>query len=161
MKRSSAKWPGPRLVPRPGFTLTEGLIVAILLGVIMTMAVPNVTRSMKRTRSERALMVIKGDMENAFSLASRQGRPVQIDFDTNLLSYSIKDRASGNVLLERRFDDSTPYVARGMWVSSPTVSIFPNGFASMPYWVRFDWGDNDYRWVLVRRNGHMRVWGWL
>ena len=146
---------------RPGFSLTEALIVVIILGLIATFALPNLTRSIKRTRSDRALTVIKGDMENAFSIAARQGRPVQIDFHTDILGYVIRDRASNRVFLERRFGTDTPYAARGMWVSNATVSIFPNGFASLPYWVRFDWGDNDYRWILVRRNGQMREWGWL
>lgn len=146
---------------RSGFSMTEVLIVVILLGILSTFAIPNITRSMKRTRSDRALMVIKGDMENAFSLAARQGRPVLIDFITDIPAYRVMDRASGRVLLERRFGNDTPYGAKGMWVSSKTVTLFPNGFASLPYWMRLDWGDNDWRWILVRRNGQMREWGWL
>lgn len=149
------------LRPRPGFSLAEILIVVILIGIISTFALPNITRSIKRTRSDRALMVIKGDMENAFSLAARQGRPVQIDFIIDMPAYRLRDRASGRVLLERRLGNGSPYGAKAMWVSSNPVTIFPSGFASAPYWVRLDWGDSDWRWILVRRNGQMREWGWL
>ena len=151
----------PLMRLRRGFTLTEALVVVILFGIIATMALPNITRSMKRVRSDRALAVVKGDMENAFSLAARQGRPVQIDFHTDVLSYQVKDRASGRLLFERRFGSDSPYAARALWVSNTTVTIFPSGVASGPYWVRFDWGDADYRWILVRRTGQMREWGWL
>jgi len=146
---------------RAGFTLIEALVVVILIGILATMALPNVTRSMKRIRSDRALTVIKGDMENAFSLAARQGRPILIAFDTDVRSYEVKDRATNAVIFTRHFGSASPYGTKGMWVSNATVTVFPSGFASTPYWIRFDWGDNDYRWILVRRTGQMREWGWL
>lgn len=161
MNGSSTSLAGRRLVPRPGFSLTEALVVVVIFGIAATFALPNVTRSMKRVRSDRALAVIKGDMENAFSIAARQGRPVQIDFHTDVKGYDVKDRASGTLLFGRRFGKDSPYGVKGMWVSSPIVTIFPSGFASAPYWVRFDWGDADYRWILIRRTGQMREWGWL
>lgn len=150
-----------RFPARPGFTLMEALVVVILLGIVATIGLPNLTRSMKRTRSDRALMVIKGDMENAFALASRQGKPVKVDFNTSQLGYAVRDRSTNQLLFERRFGGETPFGAKGMWVSSATVTIFPSGYASTPYWIRFDWGDSDWRWILVRRTGQMREWGWL
>jgi len=136
-------------------------VVVIIVGILATIAVPNLTRSTKRIRSDRALMVVKGDMENAFSLASRQGRPVQIDFHTDVLGYTVKDRATSRIFFERRFGNQSPYGAKAMWVSNNSVTVFPTGYASTAYWVRFDWGDNDWRWLLVRRTGQMREWGWL
>jgi prepilin-type N-terminal cleavage/methylation domain-containing protein len=146
---------------RSGFTLIEVLVVVVIMGVIATFALPNMTRQVKRYRSDQALMVVKGDMENAFSLAARQGSPVQIDFDTNLRRYVVKDRATNRVFFERRFGSDSPYGAKGMWVSNNSVTVFPTGYASSAYWVRFDWGDSDWRWVVVRRTGQMREWGWL
>jgi prepilin-type N-terminal cleavage/methylation domain-containing protein len=142
---------------RPGFTLTEALLVVIIIGIIGAMALPPVGRSIMRTRADRASFVVQNDLRAAFSLAARQRAPVRVTFQTAQLSYRITDRASGNVLLERNLSAAaSAYGLTALQASTTTIDVFPTGIASGPLQLTLDVGPNR-RVIRMSRVGHLRA----
>jgi prepilin-type N-terminal cleavage/methylation domain-containing protein len=80
-----------RTKARPGFSLTEALIVIILLGITGSMAVPSIARSMTSSRVDRAALTVASDVEAAFSLAARSRKPVELVVDSVWRRIQIRD----------------------------------------------------------------------
>lgn len=117
---------------RPGFTILEMLVVCVILGLVAAAAAPAISTALVRTKVRQAANVVAADLTRAFTLASRARHPVQISFDTEALTYRMVDKATGNLISERRFGNDSEY---GLAIMVPTVElvdILPTGFASFP-----------------------------
>ena len=66
---------------RGGFTLMELLVVLAIAGIVMTMVIPSISRSMAQTRVQRAASVVGSDLQYAYSMAARRRAPVRITVD--------------------------------------------------------------------------------
>jgi len=146
-----------RLLARSGFTLLEALIVVILLGVISSMAIPSIARSMTSTRVDRAAYTVVGDVEAAFALAARQRQPVILEVDSINRRILIRDRASSTILQQRSYSlTESDYGLTRLATNASSITIFPNGLASSAFTI-YAYANQSLRAVRVRRTGQMRV----
>lgn len=137
--------------------MIEALIVVILLGVIGSMAVPSIARSMTTTRVDRAALTVAGDVEAAFALAARSRKPVVLDVDSINRRIVIRDRATNNVLQQRSYSlTESDYGLTRLAPSPAVITIFPNGLASSAFTI-YTFANQSLRAVRVRRTGQIRV----
>jgi type II secretion system protein H len=145
--------------PPAGFTLIETLVVAVIMGILLVMGVPQVFTQMRSSQADRAAFVIASDLESAFSLAARQRAPVTFTVDGTNMSYRLNDRATAALLTERYLSASTsPYGVTSLTMSVATVTVFPNGMASGPAVVTLAVA-NRTRTVSLSRVGQIRIGG--
>jgi prepilin-type N-terminal cleavage/methylation domain-containing protein len=142
---------------RRGFTLTETLVVVIILGVIAGFTLPMASRSMSKTRADRAAYLISIDIESAFSLAARQRRPVTFTVDSNAKRYVIRNRATSAVLVDRYMaDKDSPFALSSLTMNVPSITVFPNGMASGAAKITLTVG-TEQRSVTLTRAGQVRT----
>jgi prepilin-type N-terminal cleavage/methylation domain-containing protein len=142
---------------RPGFTLIETLIVAVIMGILLVMGVPQVFWQMRSSQADRAAFVIAQDLESAFSLAARQRAPVTFTVNGTNMSYRIRNRATSALLTERYLSASTsPYGVTALAMSISTLTVFPNGMASGAAVVTLGVA-NRTRTVSLTRAGQIRI----
>ena len=143
---------GPR---RNGFTLLEMIVVLVVIAMMAALVAPNVNRAIGHSRVHNSANVIAGDLQLAFSLASRQRTPVRISVDPSGTSYSITTRA-GTVIRERTLGDGDDLHVSTMSSSVTTLDVFPNGLASGP--ISITVGINGYEQTIsMTRAGQVRV----
>jgi type II secretory pathway pseudopilin PulG len=137
--------------------MMEVLMVVILIGIIGSMAVPSISRSMTTTRVDRATQTVASDIEAAFSLAARQRKPVLLVIDSVNKRIEIRDRATTTVLQSRSYSLTESEFGLSRLIVKPTnVTIYPNGLASSPFNI-YTFAGPTGRAIRVRRTGHIRV----
>ena len=67
---------------RSGFTLTELLMVIVILGILATLATPRVYQTVARAKVNQAAGVIAADLEQAVTLAGRRRQPVVVSLES-------------------------------------------------------------------------------
>jgi len=138
-----------------GFTLLETIIVLVVIAMMTALIAPNVNRAIGHSRVHNSANVIAGDLQLAFSLASRQRTPVRISVNPSGTSYSITTRA-GAVIRERALGESSDLRVSTMSSSVTTLDVFPNGLASGPITITV--GINGYEQTIsMTRAGQVRV----
>jgi len=141
---------------RSGFTLLETMAVLTIAGTTMTMAFPEVARTITHTRVNQAATVAAGDFELAASLADRQRKPVRVTIDASNGTLTIADRASGTILAKRLFGPTTDFKLERISGSPSQVDLFPNGTASQSATITLSLSGYA-RVVTVSRAGQVRL----
>ena len=85
----------------PGFTLTEVIVVTVIVGVIGAFAVPNFFSLLNRNRVDQAVGEIEGTLREAQKVAIRNSRSCTISIDTTNKRIS-NNGANDNCLLTTR-----------------------------------------------------------
>lgn len=144
---------------RRAFTLVEVAMTLVIIGIAAVMVMPKASVAMAHSRVNRAAIVVAGDLELAFSLAGRQRKPVQLDFDLTNHSYTITDRASAKLLFKRVLTQDRTYALGSLGATASSVQIFPNGLASGPDTVTVgEAPPGAYsRRIAMSRTGQVRV----
>lgn len=115
---------------RSAFTLIELLIVMIILVTAIGTAAPRISSALRHTRVNRATTLVTADLQSAFSLASRQRKPVSIAVNSSTLTYTIADKLSGTVLRKRLLGSGSEYRLSSVAFSPAAVDVFPNGVST-------------------------------
>jgi len=139
-----------------GFTLLEVIVALLIIGVLAAAAMPAVARAISHAGVTNAASVVAGDIEGAFSLAARQRKPVRIVFVGSTRSYTIRDRATGNVLRTRILDESFDVHVSSLTASAASVDVFPNGLSSGPVVVTLASQGHSLN-VSATRAGQVRI----
>ena len=144
-----------RLRAQSGFTLIETIIVLVVIAMLAAAGTPMVNRAIGHSRVNNTANVIAGDLQLAFSLASRQRTALRLTVDPSGRKYRITDRA-GTVIKERRVGDLSDLHVSAITSSVSTLDVFPNGLASGP--IRIVVGTDGYtQTITMTRAGQVRV----
>src|SRR4051812_11185759 len=116
---------------RPAFSILEMLVTVILVTILMSVAGVRVAQMRSQQRVVRAASVIQTDLELAFALAQRNRTPTQINWTSSSYVLRIMDRTGATEFKRSNLKDSSIGLSTGdCTVSSSSVTVFPNGFAS-------------------------------
>lgn len=118
--------PGSR--SRPGFTLIELMLVVVIVGALLSVAIPSVGKQVGRDRVQRSAMVVQGMLDEASQLAARRRSPVTVTLSSGTLR--INDRASGAAIKSRSFGPTQDLKATLSFNPSAGITIFPTGRSS-------------------------------
>ena len=143
--------------PRPGFSLTELLLVIALMGVGTAVMLPTVSRSLNSVRADRVAGLVAADLKLAFSMASRTHRPVRVTVIAAERRYTITDRTTGDLLKGRRFDSTAAdLMVTSLTATAAALDVFPNGVGRQMVDYMVTVGEHR-RLVRLTRTGHVRV----
>lgn len=141
---------------RTGVTMVESIIVMVVLGTMLSMALPRLSDGVRQRRVIAAASALNADMPVAFSLAARQRKPVTVSYDAASGEVRVSDRATGTVYLRRALRATSEYMLDTVTVSPASITLFPNGVASTAFTVRLVNG-KYVRQLTVGRTGFTRV----
>jgi len=142
---------------KSGFTMIETLIVLVVLGVAVAMLIPQVRTAADSWRSRQAAGLIANDLETAFSLASRERKPVRLTCFCDQMRYVVTDRSSGAVLLERKLGLTSEYGMYAMTFSVNPIDIFPPGSSSSGVTVTIRARTGRTHTITLSQAGFVRV----
>lgn len=138
-----------------GFTLLETIIVLVVIAMMTAVVAPKVNSAIGHSRVNNSAGVIAGDLQLAFSLASRQRTPLRITIDPSANTYTITTRA-GTVIRQRDLGDGSDLQVSTMSASVTTLDVFPNGLSSGPLTITV--GISGYEQTIsMTRAGQVRV----
>ena len=142
--------------PRAGFSLIEMLVTVVMLGIMVGMVAPNVSKDISHSRVNGAAQVVAADLEQALSLAGRQRRPIRLVVDGAAKEIRLMDRVSGQLISRRALGDVSEYKLYSVAASPATVDLLPQGVATAPTIVTLTAAGYSRR-VTMTRGGYVRV----
>jgi len=147
---------GGRLPCRRGFTLIETAIVIVIFGIVTAVTLPKVSPTVTKLSATRAANVVAQDLEQGFTLAQRQQKPVVLTAVSSTNGYTVTDRASGTVLSRRSFAAGNGLAMDSVTVAPTTTTIFPSGYASSAVTVTL-FSRGSTRTITASRTGLVNV----
>lgn len=125
-------------VARSAFTLTELVVVLVIVGTLASVAIPRYAASMTVRRAQAAADLLLSDLADARHASSATSRPLEIAFDVDAESYSVSGFAGGPARVERQLAvepygasvDQAVFVAEG--VAEPATTRFAYDILGRP-----------------------------
>lgn len=143
---------------RTGFTLTELLMVIVILGILAALATPRVYQTVARAKVKQAAGVVAADLEQAVALAARRRQPVVVSLES-ASTYTIRDRVAsgtGTLRLQRVLTLAGDQGVSSMTFSRTPLQVFPNGTTDGAFTVTVS-GAGLTRTITVSAAGQVRV----
>jgi Tfp pilus assembly protein FimT len=135
--------------------MIETIVVLVIVAMMAALVVPMANRAIGHAKVNNTAKVIAGDLQLAFSLASRQRAPLRIVVDASGRKYQITNRA-GTVIKARRIGDLSDLHVSSITTTVNTLDVFPNGLASGPITIVV--GTDGYvQRITMTRAGQVRV----
>lgn len=142
---------------RCGFTLTESLIVIVVLGTMLSIGLPRANESMRQRRVIGASNAVNASIPQAFSLAARARKPVTLTYDASSGEIRVTPRGFPDTVYARRaVGSNSEYKIETVTMTPASVQIFPNGTSSSAFTIRLVNG-SFVRQLNVARTGFTRV----
>ncbi len=141
---------------RSGSSLIEVGIALIVLGVITLIGMPMVGQTIARHRLDRATALVASDLENAFAIAEREGKPVRLACSCDSGRYQLTDRSGRTVRLTRALTADSSFAVQGLAFSTTPVDIFPSRIASSADTVTISTGGYASR-IIMTTAGEVRI----
>ncbi len=140
---------------RQGSTLLETIVVLVIVAILAALVVPMANDAISQSRVQNSANVIAGDLQLAFSLASRQRAPLRIVVDPSGRKYRITNRA-GTVIKERKVGDMSDLHVGSMSSTVSQLEVFPNGLSSGPIAITVALNGHTQT-ITMTRAGQVRV----
>ena len=141
---------------RFGVTLIEALIAIAILGILVGMVAPAISRQITHSRVNEAAQAIVSDLETALSVAGRQRRPVRVTVDPARRALVTVDRANGQTIMRHGYGADSDYKVEVLTLSPASFDILPQGIATSAATVTVGTGPYS-RQVTVTRAGVVRL----
>ena len=136
--------------------MLEMLLVLIIMGLLVAISIPKMSRVMRHERVNRAAQVMVADLQNGFAMAGRQRAPVRLTFSAATKTYVFSDRATGTVFQTRVMDNRSEYALSTLSASPSSIDVLPNGIGSVSLIVTIAQGDYS-RTVTASSAGFVRL----
>lgn len=136
--------------------MIEMVVVCFIIGLLVAISVPKMSRIIRHERVNRAATVIVQDLQNGYALAGRQRSPVRLTFTPSLQKYVFSDRSTGTAIMTRILSTGADYSLSSLTSTSNTVDVLPNGIGSTAFTVTIANGDYS-RVITASTAGFVRL----
>jgi prepilin-type N-terminal cleavage/methylation domain-containing protein len=146
-------------VGRRGFTMVEMALTLCVIGILTAMMIPKIGRVIQANQVSRSAAIVAADLEQAFTLAGRNRRPMRLSCTCGTGIYTVADRAGGTVRLTRNLRGDGDFGTMTLTFSQTPVDVFPSGVVSIttpPLTVRITSGVST-RAVTMTTAGQVRI----
>ena len=132
-------------------------MVFVIIGVVVAVVAPRVSRSTRAVKLDRARRTVAGDIQLAATLAARNRQPVRIVRMESGDGYRVESRAvTPEVYVERYYGATSEFPLSALTFAPETTYFFPNGIASNALTVTLA-SDGPSKQVTMTSAGFVRV----
>jgi uncharacterized protein YdeI (BOF family) len=107
-------------------------------------------------RLDRATALVASDLENAFTIAAREGKPIRLACACDSGRYQLTDPSGRTVRVARTLTADSSYAVEGLAFSTTPVDIFPSRTASSVDTVTISTGRYARR-IVMTTSGDVRI----
>ena len=157
MSESRAQNTARRRRFRSGFTMLEVVVTLMIVGLVSTLSAGRIHSLIVQQRVARAATSLQGDLESAFTIASRNRQPVRIVWNSAKMQMALTDR-TGAIFYRRTplGQDAYGLKSSGVSFSRSPVEVFPNGLADGTLTITIT-SETSTRTILMSRAGMVRI----
>mgnify|MGYP003292166939 CR=1 FL=1 len=136
--------------------MIEMALTLTVIAIMTAMMVPKIGRVMQATRVNRQTAILASDMEQAFTIAARFRKPMQLSCTCGTGTYTLADLNGGTVRLRRTLGQDRDLGTVTLAFDNNPINIFPSGVSSLPLVARITSGIST-RAVRVSTAGLVRI----